>query len=128
MLKSALKKSIIELYSDGNDTRSFCYVSDAISLILRILLSEKISETAFNVGNDKREISIRDVAKLFVKLTDNLLKKKIRIVYKKSKDTHYLSDNPRRRKPNISLAKKKLNWKPKEDLVKGLTRTLKSYL
>ena len=128
LLKSALKKNTIELYSDGKDTRSFCYVSDAISLILKILLSRKISEIAFNVGNDKREISVRDISKLFVKLTNNLLKKKIRIVYKKSKDKHYLSDNPRRRKPNINLAKKKLNWKPKVDLVSGLTRTLKSYL
>ena len=97
-------------------------------MILKILLSRKISEIAFNVGNDKREISVRDISKLFVKLTNNLLKKKIRIVYKKSKDKHYLSDNPRRRKPNINLAKKKLNWKPKVDLVSGLTRTLKSYL
>ena len=40
LLKSALKKNTIELYSDGKDTRSFCYVSDAISLILKILLSE----------------------------------------------------------------------------------------
>ena len=128
LLKSALKEKKIELYSNGKDTRSFCYVSDAASLILKILLNNKIKEIAFNVGNDKKEISITNLAKLFMKLTNNVLKKKMIIIYKKSKDKDYLSDNPQRRRPNINLAKKELNWKPKIDLDTGLRRTIKSYL
>ena len=77
-------------------------ISEASQVPVTKILQNGKGGYLFNVGNYKREISVRDISKLFVKLTNNLLKKKIRIVYKKSKDKHYLSDNPRRRKTNIN--------------------------
>ena len=128
LLKSALKNNNLELYSKGLDTRSFCYVSDAISLIIKILLNKQNKEVAFNVGNDEREISIKNLSKIFVKISNQVLNKKIKVIFKTSKDKDYMTDNPQRRKPSLKLAKKFFNWKPKIKLKIGLKRTLESYL
>ena len=64
----------------------------------------------------------------FSEIVFGILNKKLQVILKKSNDKDYLKDNPVRRRPNINLAKKELNWRPKIDIYAGLTRTLKSYL
>ena len=66
---------------------------------------------AFYVCNDEREISIKNLSKIFVKISNQVLNKKIKVIFKTSKDKDYMTDNPQRRKPSLKLAKKFFNWK-----------------
>lgn len=116
------EKNIV-LLSDGSATRTFCYISDAIEGYLRILLSDHNGES-FNIGRENPEISMLDLAKMSIKVS----KKKLEVEYQKSEDLEYLSDNPRRRCPNIDKAKELLNFNPKIPLLEGLERTYNYYL
>jgi dTDP-glucose 4,6-dehydratase/UDP-glucuronate decarboxylase len=110
------------MYSDGTDTRSFCYVSDAINGFLKILLSNFNGE-AFNVGNDSEEISMGNLAKVISELFDN----KIEIIYKESSDRNYLKDNPHRRCPDLTKIRKFLNYEHEIDLKTGLKKIIEWY-
>jgi len=112
----------IILFSDGTATRTFCYVSDAIEGYLRVLLSDHNGE-AFNIGSDKPEISIRDLARMIVEISG----KELNTVHKISNDSKYLIDNPNRRCPSIIKAKKLLNFRTTVGLVEGLKRTYQFY-
>ncbi len=91
----------VTINGDGNQTRSFCYIDD---LILGIYSLLKINYSQpINLGNDD-EVTINEVAKILIKLT----KSNSKIVYKNLPD-----DDPIKRKPDLSLAKEKLNWAPK---------------
>jgi len=127
LMKYALNNKKITLFG-GNATRTFCYVSDAISIMLKILVKPQNGIATFNIGHDKNEISIKKMSKVFSGVVLKVLNKKIEVVLKKSKDNNYLKDNPNRRRPNTNLVKRKFNWKPKINLYTGLTRTLRSYL
>lgn len=121
-LKNALNGEPIIMYSDGTDTRSFCYISDAIRGFFKILLSNFNGET-FNVGNDSEEISMGNLAKVISELFDN----KTEIVYKKSSDRNYLKDNPRRRCPDLTKIRKLLNYEHKINLKTGLKKIIEWY-
>ena len=127
LMRYALNNKKIILFG-GNATRTFCYVSDAISAMLKILLIKKTKILTFNVGHDRNEITIKKLSNIFSEIVLGILNKKLQVILKKSNDKDYLKDNPVRRRPNINLAKKELNWRPKIDIYAGLTRTLKSYL
>ena len=121
--RNIINNENIVLLSDGKATRTFCYISDAIEGYLRILLSNFNGES-FNIGNEFPEISMLELARLSIKIS----KKPLKVVYNKSSDKEYLSDNPQRRCPNIDKAKTLLNYKTKIDLEDGLIRTYEYYL
>ena len=111
-IAQALNNDDITVFGDGNQTRSFCYVSDLIDGIYKLLLSNYANP--INLGNPD-EITINDFAKEIIALTNSNNK----IIYKLLP-----SDDPTRRKPDISLAKSILNWSPKIKRSEGLKITL----
>lgn len=121
-MNNALKDEPIIMYSDGKDTRSFCYITDAMAGFFKILLSDFNGE-AFNVGNDSAEISMMELAEVVKEIFDN----KIKIACKKNQDRDYLKDNPHRRLPNLAKIRKLLCYEPKIDLKTGLKRIAEWY-
>ncbi|MCX7956669.1 MAG: SDR family oxidoreductase [Endomicrobia bacterium] len=111
----ALTNKPITVYGDGSQTRSFCYISDLVEGIYK-LLNTKVLEPV-NLGNPI-EMKIIDFAKLIIKLT----RSKSRIVFK-----GLPQDDPQKRKPDITKAKKMLNWSPKISIEEGLKLTLKYF-
>jgi dTDP-glucose 4,6-dehydratase len=108
----ALKNKPITIFGDGMQTRSFCYVSDLIKGIHNLMISE-VAEPV-NLGNPE-EYTILDFAKKIIKLTNS----KSRIVFKELP-----VDDPKQRKPDISKAKKLLDWEPKVSVDEGLKETI----
>ena len=113
----ALKGEDITLYGDGNQTRSFCYVDDLIDGMVKMMNSREGFTGPVNIGNPN-EKTVLELAELIIKLT----KSKSKIVNKKLPE-----DDPVRRKPDISLAKKELKWKPKVELEDGLKEAIKYF-
>ena len=113
----ALKGEDITIYGDGSQTRSFCYVSDLVEGMIRMMNNPQGFIGPVNLGNPN-ERTILDFAKLIIELTDS----KSKIVYKPLP-----GDDPTQRKPDISLAKKELNWEPKVDIKEGLTKTIEYF-
>ena len=108
----ALNNKPLTVYGNGEQTRSFCYVSDLIEGIYKLMISQ-LNEPV-NFGNPK-EMSILDFAKKIIKLTGT----KSRIAYKELP-----IDDPKTRQPDISKAKKELGWEPKVGLDEGLKKTI----
>ena len=113
----------IRLLSDGSPTRTFCYISDAITGYLLALLSGEDGES-FNIGVDRPEISIHDLARLIIQLSG----KPLQVIRAKSDDSDYLEDNPEHRCPDISKARRLLGYEPKIKLEEGLDATRKWYV
>lgn len=111
----ALKNEDITIYGDGTQTRSFCYVDDLVEGFIKMMNSEITGPV--NLGNPS-ERTIEDFAKLITKLT----KSKSKIVYKPLP-----SDDPTKRRPDITLAKKVLNWQPEIDIKTGLEKTIEYF-
>lgn len=114
MIIQALENKPITIYGNGHQTRSFCYIEDLIEGIIKFMSSNQNLTGPINLGNPK-ETKIIDVANKIKALTNSRSK----IVYKKLP-----SDDPKKRKPNILLAKKNLDWEPKITLKKGLLSTI----
>lgn len=115
----ALKNEPITIYGKGDQTRSFCYIDDLIDGLLSYMFLEKSSHNnnltgPINLGNPS-EFQILDLAKLVLKLTSS----KSKIVYK-----DIPPDDPSRRCPDISFAKKLFGFNPKIGLEKGLRKTI----
>ena len=129
LMTAVIKNKPIILFSNGEATRSFCYISDAILAILLILFGKKIKCQGFNVGNDEIEISINHLVKVMIKIGSRVLKgNKYKILYKNSSDLKYNTDNPMRRSPNLDRTRSLFSWKPKVMLHEALERTLVSHL
>ena len=111
-ITQALKNEPITVYGKGNQTRSLCFVSDLIEGIFR--LSQSDEHYPVNIGNP-HELKIIDLAKLIIKFTNS----KSKIIY-----NPLPADDPKLRQPDITKAKKLLNWLPKVDLEKGLKETI----
>ena len=109
----ALRGEPLTVYGDGSQTRSFCYVDDLIEGIYRLLLSDEVEPV--NLGNPT-EMSILDFAHLVNRLTGN----KADIVY----EDYRIPDDPQVRQPDISKARRVLNWEPRVDLEEGLQETI----
>ena len=108
----ALQGHPITLYGDGGQTRSFCYVDDLVEGLMRLMACDVTGP--INIGNP-REMTIRQLAELVVKMTGS----KSEIVYRPLP-----ADDPMQRQPNITLAKKHLDWEPNVVLETGLERTI----
>ena len=108
----ALQGQPITLYGDGGQTRSFCYVDDLVEGLMRLMAGDVTGP--INLGNP-REMTIRELAEMVVKMTGS----KSEIVYRPLP-----ADDPMQRQPNITLAKKHLNWEPNVVLEQGLEKTI----
>ena len=117
-----LRNEDITVFGDGSQTRSFCYVSDAISAFFRLLFSEH-NGMIYNVGNDE-EVSVKEVAETIQKI----MGKSINIRMVESNDPDYTKDNPQRRCPDLSLIKDSVKYIPKINLEDGLKRIYKWYM
>ncbi len=113
-INQALNNDPLTIYGDGNQTRSFCYVSDLINGIYSLLMSEE--HFPVNIGNPA-EISILKFAEEINQIIGNTAG----IEYKADKR---LGDDPQRRQPDITRAKAILNWEPKVNLIEGLSQTI----
>jgi len=111
-MSQALKGEEITVFGDGTQTRSFCFVSDLVEGIYRLLLSDY--HMPVNIGNPN-EISLRDFAEEVQRLTGSASP----IVYKPLPQ-----DDPKQRQPDITRAKEILGWEPKVDRAEGLKITL----
>lgn len=120
-ISNVLKKKSIKVFSDGRATRSFCYIADAIVAIL-LLLTNKVSGEAYNVGNDE-EVTIKELAETVNKVGGS----KSGVIFAKAKEKAYLTDNPKRRVPDLNKIKRAIKWAPKISLNSGIERTLKFY-
>jgi len=121
--KAVINNEDIVILSDGKPTRTFCYISDAITGYLKVLLYGKFD--VFNIGIDKPEISILELAKIYKEKAKSLFNYTGNIQYKKSDENNYLTDNPNRRCPVITKAKEKLNYNPSIFVDEGVERFLK---
>ena len=113
----AVKNKPITVYGNGGQTRSFCYITDQIEGLFRLLLTPGADGEVFNIGNP-RETNILDLAETIVKITDSTSK-----IDLDSPENYDLKDDPRRRCPDISKADKALGYKPKVSLEGGIKRT-----
>jgi len=109
----ALRGDDLEIYGDGSQTRSFQYIDDLINGINKMMLQDGFIGPV-NLGNP-RELTIKDFAEKVIFLTSS----KSKIVYLAS-----ATDDPKMRRPDISLAKEKLNWESKISLEDGLEKTI----
>lgn len=119
--RGALEDGEISILSDGSPTRSFCYVRDAIIGFLKALLSDYNGE-AFNIGNDSEEISMLALARAVAKVVGGAS-----VQFQSSEDEEYLTDNPQRRCPDLTKARKLLKFTPRAPLEEGLSRSLAWY-
>ncbi len=113
-VSQALRGEDLTVYGDGSQTRSFCYIDDLVEGIYRVAMKEDIGGEVFNLGNPE-EWSILDLAKLILDLTES--PSRIKFVDRPE-------DDPDRRRPDITKAKKVLGWEPKVSLREGLERTI----
>lgn len=110
----ALSGNDITIYGDGSQTRSFCFVDDLIEAFVKAMGTDDSFVGPVNIGNPT-EFTMLELAELVVKLTQS-----------RSKIIHMPlpSDDPKQRKPDISLAKDALDWEPKVPLEQGLLKTI----
>jgi len=114
----ALGGEDLTIYGDGSQTRSFCYVDDLIDVIIKMMNSEDEFLGPVNTGNPG-EFTINELADL----VREKINKDLKVVYKALP-----ADDPTQRRPDITLAKTKLNWEPKVKLSQGLDMTIEYFI
>jgi dTDP-glucose 4,6-dehydratase len=111
-MSQALRGEDVTIFGNGRQTRSFCYVSDLVDGIIRLMQSD-LNEPV-NIGNPT-EMTIEDIARTIIRMSGS----KSEIVYRPLPE-----DDPKVRQPDITKARTLLGWEPKVNLEEGLTRTL----
>jgi dTDP-glucose 4,6-dehydratase len=111
----ALRNEDVTIFGDGKQTRSFTYVSDLVDGIIRLMLSKE--HGPINIGNP-REMTIKEIAETIIRMTGS----KSKLINKPLP-----KDDPKQRKPDITLARTKLEWEPKVPLEEGLVTTLEYF-
>ncbi len=116
-IMQAIKGENITIYGDGSQTRSFCYVEDLVEGAIRMMNNKKKFIGPVNLGNPS-ERTVLDLAEKIIKLTGT-----------SSKITFMPlpSDDPVKRKPDITTAKQELDWEPQIDIIDGLKKTIKYF-
>ncbi len=117
LIKSCLVNKKLKIYGKGNQTRTFCYYTDAIEGIMKVIESGLEGET-YNIGNDNPEISMLNLVELFRKVVNKNLDFEL-TEYPK----YYPKDEPMRRLPSIGKARKELGFNPKVSIEEGLIKT-----
>ena len=110
----ALKNEPITIYGDGNQSRSFCYVSDLVEGIYKLLMKKESVDSPINLGNPN-EFTIKQLAEAIIKITNS---------QSKLINNPLPQDDPKQRRPDISLASKLLNWQPTVQLEEGVGKTV----
>ena len=110
----ALKNQDITIYGDGSQTRSFCYVSDLVEALVKMMRTPKDITGPINLGNPG-EFTMLELADLVIELTNSNSKKVF---------VELPEDDPAQRKPNITKAKEILDWQPEVQLREGLEKTI----
>ncbi|MFZ5845412.1 MAG: UDP-glucuronic acid decarboxylase family protein [Patescibacteria group bacterium] len=116
-VNQALNGKPLTIYGDGSQTRSFCYVSDLVAGLLRLMFTDDLAGEVVNLGNPE-EYPVLELAGKIKQLAASNSK----IIYKPLPP-----DDPSRRRPDITKAKKLLGWEPKISLEKGLKKTIQFY-
>ena len=111
-MSQALSGEDVTIFGSGQQTRSFCYVSDLVDGIIRLM--ESNVNDPVNIGNPQ-EMTIEEIAREIIRLTGS----KSKIVYRPLPE-----DDPKVRQPDITRARTLLGWEPKVSLEEGLTKTL----
>ena len=114
-MSQALTGEDVTIFGSGQQTRSFCYVTDLVDGIIR-LMESNINDPV-NIGNPQ-EMTIEQIARLIIKLTGS----RSQLVYRPLPE-----DDPKVRQPDITRARTLLGWEPKVGLEEGLTRTLEYF-
>jgi|SRR3989344_1100884 len=120
-LNAALSGESLPIHGNGTQTRTYSYISDAIAGFFLVMLKGKDGHV-YNIGNDEDEISLVNLAKVISEVFPKKINVK-KIPYPKT----YPADEPNRRCPDITKAKKELGFKPTTSLKKGILRTLDWY-
>jgi len=113
-INQAIRHKPITVYGKGLQTRSFCYIDDLIIGIATLTINEKKLPFPINIGNNK-EYTVKKIAELIIKKVGS----KSKLVYQ-----DLPIDDPIKRKPDIKLAKKHLNWSPSTSLDNGINKTI----
>ena len=110
----ALQDKVLTIFGDGSQSRSFCYVDDLVKGLVALMESPAEITGPINLGNP-HEMTVRELADLIIKLTNSNAS---------IKQVELPQDDPMQRQPDISIAKEKLGWEPKIDLLEGLKKTI----
>ncbi|MBO7152267.1 MAG: SDR family oxidoreductase [Lentisphaeria bacterium] len=113
----ALRGEDITIYGDGSQTRSFCYRDDLVEGMIRMMATPNEVTGPINIGNPG-EFTIRELADMVIRLTNS----KSRLI-----EMPLPADDPKQRRPDITKAKKILNWEPVTPLEEGLKRTIEYF-
>ena len=113
----SLRNEPITIYGEGQQTRSFCYASDLISGLMKLFFETRDFTGPMNIGNS-HEITVKELASNIIQLT----KSKSELIFQELPQ-----DDPVQRKPDLTLAKSKINWDPEVDLVTGLRATIEYF-
>jgi dTDP-glucose 4,6-dehydratase len=111
-MSQALRNEDVTVFGDGSQTRSFCYVSDLVDGIIRMM--ESAENSPINIGNPT-EMTIKQIAETIIEMTGSTSK----VIYQPLPE-----DDPKVRRPDITRARTLLGWEPKVDLREGLTKTI----
>lgn len=114
-ISQALRNEDVTVFGDGRQTRSFCYIDDLVSGILKLMLSDQ--NDPVNIGNP-HEMTIEAIAKTIIDMTGS----RSRIVYRELP-----TDDPKVRQPDITRARQVLGWEPKVTLEQGLVKTIEYF-
>lgn len=116
-ISQALANEDLTVYGTGEQTRSFCYVTDLVDGLYQLMNTETIEDSVFNIGNTN-EIEIDELARIVTDMVDTSSE----ITYQKLPE-----DDPERRKPDISRVRSQLDWNPTISLETGLERTITNF-
>lgn len=116
---NGLKGKSLPVHEKGNQTRTFCYITDALTSIFKVLISGRNGEV-YNIGNDSPEISMFELATVIAELLNNGVKPR-----RKSYPGYYPGGEPQRRCPDLTKIKTELHYQPRIDLKIGLAKSIK---
>lgn len=117
-INQSLKNNPITIFGNGNQTRSLCFVDDLIEGLIKFMFDDNLKGEILNLGSEN-EYTVLEYAKIIKKLTNS----KSEIIFSEDLPT----DDPLKRKADITKAKKLLNWKPKVELIDGLKNTIEYF-
>jgi len=118
-IEHALRGKPLPIHGDGSNTRSFCYINDAVEAIFKVLFSGVDGEP-FNVGNPEPEISVKELAHLVAQAMPT----RVEVAHIDPPHVVYAKSDPKRRCPDISKLRVVTGFTPRYDLITGLKRTI----
>lgn len=117
-LYRGLQGQDLPVHDKGNQTRTFCYITDALTAVFKVLLSGRAGEV-YNIGNDNPEITMYELASIICEILNSGAKPK-----RKNYPPNYPAGEPQRRCPDLTKIKTELNYNPRVDLKTGITKSI----